>query len=192
MLVAQKSFLRISVYLTSAFFALFLLTGCTGSSKLETIKSDLLIPPDEFTYTIAFISIDQPAARAIFVTMEGQYTFLKETLLDLGFDVGLNPISIEKYAATDDGVSLLIECSYRSAQPFTREFEEGFLCSAFDLFNGEKVYQGEATMRYGPFIIPDVVTREGMRIALQQLPRAKDQKGRMLGASEAVMKLREK
>ena len=170
-----------------SWLGLAVLAGCSNVGEALDIKGNLLIPENKFSYQIAVVSKQQPKSWSVFSPKEAPHNVLKRRLLEKKFDIAGNPISIKESKSIVAGKILLIECIGSPLKGRVKQeyrFSQGYACSAFDLFDGKKVYEGEAYLNPNLSTNYESMMFEAFRLSLMNLPNSITGQGRRLHEAE--------
>lgn len=167
-------------------------SACSNVGQIDQMKGELLIHKADFLYKTAFVSENQPELASIFMSKKNSQHYIKSLLVEKGFEVAVDAISLESYRANVKNESLLIECSYSAANNMYQrngKFGQSLSCGAYDLFDGKKVYEGEADMKANLATDYDYMALEGIRISLMKLPNVNGQAGKVISQAEIFSKI---
>ncbi|MBO6947174.1 MAG: hypothetical protein JJ855_04260 [Rhodospirillales bacterium] len=183
----------------SVLMMVFAVGGCAGGSGLvDRIEGETLVDDGSYTYKYAFLSDQQPSQYVLFSSPEYRRNFISDILRKKGYDVGSSTASLDTDKATAPGQSILIECGF-AVSGFdgylrTKAGEQGqtISCGAFDLFDGKKVYAGEADITPTMSSSVDAMSSQGIKVALLRLKEAGNLPGRLLTKSEVFQLLKKR
>ncbi|WP_421876827.1 hypothetical protein [Pacificispira sp.] len=172
-------------------FLSLVLASC-GGPRVENIDSKVLTEISNFKYKVAYLSEIQPEPGGIFFSRNFRTKMMMEALVSRGYVVSPLFASIGKKKSKTKYSDILIECYYTAPKQYMTNkggFGVSVSCDAFDLFDGEKVFEAHADVLYGGFNSHDVPTFEAIRMALVQLPKATENVGKVMSETEASSRL---
>lgn len=173
--------------LTACSIVLLFMAACANSGQVQHTDGKVLNSGIEFSYKNAFVSKNQPDPSSFLVDEEYIQEHIKKILVEKGYFVGGDVIELSSYKAKEKGQSIFVECAYSGSQRFT--YKNGALihnisCGGFDLYDGEKVYSGEAEQLRLAFSDEFLMTMGGVRLSLLKLPNVSGSSGSVMSAAD--------
>jgi hypothetical protein len=167
---------------------LLLISGCADTPAPNAIYGKLLVPEDQFNYQYAVVSNNSPAVYSVLESEGHKLQQLSYYLYQKGFKVSNKPVDIQDVVANHPGKILALECDDAEIAHHLKiqaaRFTGYYSCGLYDLWDGKKVYEGEAAIDRQLFTNYDDAQMNAMHYTLSALPQLNDGKGEFVKAAD--------